>query len=382
MSTSKKKSRKRSKKARARRRRRIILFTVEILVLVVMLGALWVVVKSDKIQKDDIFQKGEDKIAINDELEAKKEEAGDEWHMTGYKNVALFGVDSRDKNLGKGTRTDTIMIASINEDTGDVKLVSVFRDTYINIGNDTYNKANAAYAAGGPEQAIMMLNMCLDLDITDYATVDFTALVDAIDALGGVDINVTEEEIEYLNSYQISMVGKPDGTVNALGEPNYVADAGTDYTPVTNAGMQRLNGLQATAYCRIRYVGSDFQRAERQRTVLIEAAKRAKETSVSSLNNIIDEVFPKVKTSFTTTELLGYAAKAASYNIVGNMGFPVERVTGKMGKAGSCVVATDFEAEVVNLHTFLFGESTYETTNVVREVSARVAGDRATYLGN
>ena len=143
MSTKRKKSRRRSKKAQARRRRRMILFSLEILVLIFMLGALWIVVKSDKIEKDDIFKKGGDKIAINDELEAKMEEAGDEWHMTGYKNVALFGVDSRDKNLGKGTRTDTIMIASINEDTGDVKLVSIFRDTYINIGNDTYNKEKA-----------------------------------------------------------------------------------------------------------------------------------------------------------------------------------------------------------------------------------------------
>lgn len=359
-----------------------MLFSLEILLLVVMLAVLWVVVKSDKIQKDNTFNKGENKIAINDELEEKMEAAGDEWHMTGYKNIALFGVDSRDHNLGKGTRTDTIMIASINEDTGEVKLTSVFRDTYMNIGNDTYNKANSAYASGGPEQAIQMLNMCLDLDITDYATVDFTALVDTIDALGGVDIDVTEEEIEYLNSYQISMVGKPDGTVNGLGEPNYVAQAGTDYTPVQSAGMQRLNGLQATAYCRIRYVGNDFQRAQRQRTVLIEAAKRAKEADVASLNNIIDEVFPKVKTSFTTTQLLGYAAKASSYSIVGNMGFPEERVTGDMDKAGSCVVATNFAAEVSNLHTFLFGESSYVPTTVVQNISDKIAGDRAAYLGN
>lgn len=359
----------------------MVLFSLEILVLVIMLGVLWAVVKSDKIEKDDTFNTGENKIAINEELEQKMEEAGDEWHMTGYKNVALFGVDSRDKNLGKGTRTDTIMIASMNEDTGDVRLVSVFRDTYMNIGNDTYNKANSAYAAGGPEQAIQMLNTCLDLDITDYVTVDFTALIDTIDALGGVDINVTEEEIEYLNSYQICMAGKQDGTTNALGEPNYVAEPGVDYIPVKSAGMQRLNGLQATAYCRIRYVGNDFQRAERQRTVLMEAARRAKEVDVSSLNRIIDEVFPKVKTSFTTTELLGYAAKASGYNVVGNMGFPVDRVTGKMGKAGSSVIATDFAAEVTNLHTFLFGESTYVPTSVVQNISNKVASDRATYLG-
>lgn len=104
--------------------------------------------------------------------------------MQGYRNIALFGVDSQEGSLGKGTRSDTIIIASINQDTGDVKLVSVFRDTYLNLGNDNYNKCNAAYAKGGPEQAIMMLNKNLDMNITDYVTVGFDGLIEVIDALG------------------------------------------------------------------------------------------------------------------------------------------------------------------------------------------------------
>lgn len=123
--------------------------------------------------------------------------------MSGYRNVALFGVDARDKSLGKGNRTDTIIVASINETTKEVKLVSVYRDTYLNIGNDSYNKANSAYAKGGPLQAINMLNMNLDLNITDYVTVGWAGVADTIDALGGVEIDVDESEINHLNNYQV-----------------------------------------------------------------------------------------------------------------------------------------------------------------------------------
>lgn len=366
MSTSKKPSAK-SRKAKARRRKRIMLFAFEIIILLVMLGVLWIVVKSDKIEKDTGFNTGNNKIEINDELIQKEEEAGDEWHMSGYKNVALFGVDSREKELGKGTRTDTIMIASLNEDTGEIKLSSIFRDTYLNIGNDTYNKANAAYAAGGPEQALQMINKNLDLDIVDYVTVDFTALIDTIDALGGVPIDVQSDEIEHLNNYQICMC----------------EETGDTLVRVTSPGLQTLSGMQATAYCRIRYTkGDDFKRAERQRTVLMEVAKKAKAADIGTLNSIIDSVFPKIKTSFSTTEMIAYAADAGKYTIVDNTGFPMNRVTGNMGKAGSSVVADDLAANVIQLHQFLFGATDYTPTSTVTEISQKVASDKATYLGN
>lgn len=368
MSTKKSPSGKRmSKKARARKKRRIMLFTLEILVLLIMLGVLYVVVQSDKIEKSAI---NESDIHINEGLGMNAENADanadeDSTHMTGYKNIALFGVDSRDDNLGKGTRTDTIMIASLNEETGDVKLISIFRDTYLNIGNDTYNKANAAYSAGGPEQAINMLNMNLDLDIVDYVTVDFSALVDTIDALGGIPIDVQEDEIEHLNNYQI-------GTSEVTGDK---------IINVTSTGLQTLNGLQAVSYCRIRYTaGDDFKRAERQRNVLMEVAKKAKTADIGTLNSIINQVFPKIKTSFTTTEMIAYAADAAKYNITDSTGFPMERVTGIMGKAGSSVVAADLATNVKTLHELMFTVSGYQVTPTVQTISDKIASDRATYL--
>ena len=167
----------RSRRSRRKKKKlKIFLFVLEFIVLFIMLGVVYVILKSDKIEKDETIDQTNAALQINDELSEMMEQAGEtgqEWKMSEYTTVALFGVDSRNGQLGKGNRSDTIIIAGINESTGEVKLVSVYRDTYCNIGNDTYNKANAAYAQGGPEQAIQMLNTCLDLDIKDYATVDF-----------------------------------------------------------------------------------------------------------------------------------------------------------------------------------------------------------------
>ena len=264
-----------ARKAR-KKKKRIGLFIFEILILAVLLVVLYAVLKTDNIQKITVDEK---KIEAN-----FNENVANNNKMTGYRNIALFGVDSREGDLGKGTRSDTIMIASINEETGDVKLCSVYRDTYMNLGNDTYNKCNAAYAKGGPELAINMLNMNLDMNITNYVTVGFDGLINTIDALGGVYVDVTEAEIQHLNNYQISMVGTTtDGKT-------FVAEEGKDYQAVKEPGYQLLNGLQATAYCRIRYIGDDFARAQRQRTVLTATMEAAKKVSPTKLNKILDRV--------------------------------------------------------------------------------------------
>ena len=193
----------RRKKAKKKKRKTILLL-IEIVLLLVLIAGAWFISRGTGVTKINIK---EEDIVMNETV-ANNES------LKGYRNIALFGVDARDKSLGKGNRSDTIIIASINEDTGDVKLCSVYRDTYLNLGNDSYNKCNAAYAKGGPEQAINMLNMNLDLNITDYVTVGFTGLREVIDAIGGVTIDVQENEIVHLNNYQISMVGKTDDGEN------------------------------------------------------------------------------------------------------------------------------------------------------------------------
>lgn len=354
---------KNSRKKRKRRTVRKVLLVFEVLVVLFLAVALYVVYRldlADTGNKESVV-----KAKVNDEVKARIDDTEkDEWNMEGYTNIALFGVDSRDTNLGKGARTDTIMIASLNNQTGEVKLCSIFRDTYLNIGNDTYNKANSAYSYGGPEQAIQMLNMNLDMDIDQYVTVGFKALVDTIDDLGGVEVDITEEEIHFLNDYQI-------GTAEAIGIKQ------SDIKKVTEAGMQTLNGLQATSYCRIRYTkGDDFKRAERQRTVLTQVAEKAMSSDIQTLDSIIDDIFPLCSTSFTKAEMVEYASRIATYSIGEQSGFPFEKVTGNMGKAGSSVVAEDFQQNVVQFHEFLFGDSEYTPSETVKGISEKIAADR------
>ena len=349
---------------------KIILFIVEILVLLLMVMVLWTVLKTEKVGKVDL---PEEDIVINPEVEKLQEQEGSV--LQGYRNIALFGVDSTEGALTKNTRSDTIMIASINLDTGDCKLVSVYRDTYLNLSNDTYNKCNAAYAKGGPMQAINMLNMNLDMNITDFVTVGFSGLTETIDALGGVYIDVKEEEISHLNNYQISIVGTTkDGKT-------YTAAEGS-YTPVTQAGYQKLNGLQATAYCRIRYVGNDFERTARQRRVLKAVADEAKKASPAQLEKIANSVFDKVYTSLDISEIVSLLGNISKYNIVDEGGFPNSDMltTGSIGKKGSCVVPRSLESNVTWLHEFLFDEKDYEPSSAVKEYSAKIAADTNGYV--
>lgn len=357
-----------AKKNEKKKRGKILLFIVEIFVLLLMVVVLYGVLKTEKVGKVEL---PEEDIVINEEVKVKEETT-----MRGYRNIALFGVDSTTGALTKNTRSDSIMIASINLDTGDCKLVSVYRDTYLNLGNDSYNKCNSAYAKGGPMQAINMLNMNMDLNITDFITVGFEGLTDTIDALGGVEIDVLESEIKHLNNYQISMVGKTSDGVN------FTATAGTDYIPVTTAGKQVLNGLQATAYCRIRYVGDDFQRTQRQRTVLLAIADKVKKASPATLNEIANNVFNEVYTSLDLSEILELLGEANKYQVVDQGGFPEEsmRTVGTIGAKGSCVVPVSLADNVVWLHQFLFDDDAYAPSAAVQEYSDKVAADTNGYV--
>ncbi len=346
-----------------KKQKRIALFIMEILVLAVLVVVLYTVLKADNVQKIKVDENNINKVMNEKVVENES--------LKGYRNIALFGVDSREGDLGKGTRSDTIIIASINEDTGDIKLCSVYRDTYLNLSNDSYNKCNSAYAKGGPEQAIIMLNMNLDLNITDYVTVGFDGLIDVIDALGGVNVEITEGEIQHLNNYQISMVGTTtDGQT-------FTATAGKDYTPVTSAGYQKLNGLQATAFCRIRYIGDDFARAERQRRVLAAVMDEAKKASVSDLNKILNEALPHVATSLDVDEMVDMLSNVTKYRIAGSDGFPFEsnRATGKVGSKGSCVIPNNLSQNVVLLHQFLFDDMEYTVSPQVQTYSDKIASD-------
>lgn len=341
------------------------LLIVEVFILFLAIGILYVVVTAtDEVERKDIDK---DNIVINEEVaEAMKTDESREDIVKGYRNIALFGVDARDGELGKGTRSDSIIIASINQDTQEIKLISVFRDTYLNLGNDSYNKCNAAYAQGGPEQAINMLNTNLDLDITDYVTVGFGGLIDAVDALGGIEMEITEKEISHLNNYQLSMA----------------KDMEVDYIPIEKSGVQLLNGMQATAYCRIRYGGGDdFRRAERQRNVLAAMMNKAKGATVSELTDMVNAILPQVQTSLGLDDVLSVLGSVAGYNVVASDGFPFadSRAGVRIGSKGDCIIPDDLEENVIELHDLLYPDTDYTPSKQVVSISEEIGEQTEAY---
>jgi len=357
-----------AKKRRAKQRARIIIFAIELLVIVVMLVVVMKVFQTtEEVEGPHFAEIEESNIVVNSEVEEIEE-------LKGYWNIALFGVDATtsaaDGGLYKGSRSDTIMVASINQDTGEIKLVSVYRDTYLNLSNDRYTKCNAAYSNGGAEQAMNMLNMNLDLNITDFVTVGYHGVIDCVNGLGGVWIEVDSEEIKHINNYQQSILRD--------------TDIDEELVMVEETGYQELNGLQAAAYCRIRYTkGDDFKRAERQREVIQAMADKAKEADLSTLTAVCTKVLKNVYTSIDKDEIPAMLGQIANYSIVAEDGFPQSdmRVTETIGKAnGSCVVPTNLADNVVWLHEFLFGVEDYEVSSTVKECSDQIIANTSPYL--
>lgn len=347
--------------SKPRKKRRKVLFILEIIVLLLFIGGLYVYGQiSAKLDKIDIQETDlqEQDIVTNDQAP----------QMTGYTTYALFGLDHRSRNEKLNTEnSDTIIIASINNDTKAVKLVSVYRDTLLNVKDDTYSKANAAYALGGPAQAVNMLNTNLDLNITDYVSIDFDALVTVVDCLGGLDIPLSYAEIVHMNNYCVETA----------------EETGKSYTPVELPepkpedqeaifGTYHLNGVQATSYCRIRYTASlDMGRTERQRRVIQMIVDKAKKAGLSTIFDIMDQVFPMVKTSVSKTEILKLIPAMIGYSIDETTGFPQDYKFATV--KGSVIVPTTLDSNVLKLHQFLYGNTNYTPTQDVLNKNAQIA---------
>ena len=354
---------------------KFIIFAVEILIIVAMLLLVWKVFRTtEAAEGPHMVELEENEIKINPQVQESMNQAANnagEEKSKGYWNIALFGVDAtKPEQLYKGSRSDTIMIASINMDNGEIKLVSVYRDTFLNRGNDTYGKCYAAYASNGAAQAMSMLNMNLDLAITDFVTVDYHAIKEAVDGLGGIWIDIDSAEIKHINNYQISIIRDTDIPKS-------------EYVEVKETGYQLINGLQAAAYCRIRYGGGDdFKRAARQREVIKAMETQAKTKSIGELTDLLPKVLKYVYTDIDETDMVELLKNITKYSIVDEGGFPTEdnRVVETIGNAhGSCIVPLDLEENVVWLHEFLF-ETDYEVSDTVKECSKRIKSDTAPYL--
>lgn len=324
----------------------IIIVLLMLLAIAAGIGTYFVADKLGKLQKEEI-----DKNAVGISEEAKDA-------LSGYRNIALLGIDSRADDYSLGNRSDCIIIASINEKTKDIKLISVYRDSYFLLeesGRETLDKVTHAYAYGGAQNALKALNTNLDLNITEFVTVNFDAVISAVDAMGGVSINIDNSELQYINKY-----------IDEL-----IKTSGVSAKHVTKTGTQTLTGVQAVAYSRIRYTaGGDYKRAERMRTVIEAMLKKAKSLSLGQLNKLADTMLPKIRTNISSGEILSLLPSLASFNIEDSLGFPYEVRGITLDRWYG--VPVNLEANVKRLHKEAFGQEDYEPSEKVKSISNQI----------
>ena len=343
-------------------RRTIIVVEIVVLLLLLLIFFFWN--KFGKVNWDNINM---DEIEVNN-LDTETEEL-----LSNYTTLALFGVDNRSNgNLDSGN-SDTIILVSINNDTKEVKMVSVQRDTYLQITEGTYRKCNYAYNHGGVETAISMLNTNLDLKISGYVSVDFYALATIVDDLGGLELEITQKMIDTDNpeTNQNALAGYIAEVENVL---NYYPDEedGWKYSDCyfDSPGTYTLNGAQVVGYCRNRYaVDNDYGRAENQRKVIKLLIEKAKKADVATLNKIADDVFPSISTSLSLSQVLSMAASVGDYEIADSTGFPFALKDTTISKTtGSVLVPCTLTSNVVQLHEFLYDQQDYDATDDMVDV--------------
>lgn len=328
-----------TKPGKKKSRKSFILVMIVILVIL----AIPIVYVLYSLQRTNYDNSQDEDIIINEQQPLEE-------NATGYRSIALFGVDSRSNSLNSDTRSDTIIVASLDNQTKEVRLASIYRDTFVEVPNHGYTKINHAYAYGGYSLALSTLNVNFDLSITQYVSVNFYAVTKVIDLLGGITLDITDEELRWLNGYI-----KENNRVN-----------GTDAAPLTSSGTQVVNGTQALAYARIRYTsGGDFKRAERQRIVIGQVLEKAKQANLPTLISIINQMLPEISTNIPITELLALGKDALSYQIVGSEGYPKSNTIQKIHGA-SYVLPKDLLAEVTTLHEYLYQEIGYLPSDSIK----------------
>ena len=322
----------------------IVLVLIIILVGIIGFTYFFVTSKLNKIQKVDIDIS---QLDISEEAEQ---------NLSGYRNIALFAIDSRsNEDYGRGNRSDGIIIASINNDTKEVRLASVYRDTYVQIEGHGLDKITHAYSYGEAPLAISTLNTNLDLNIKEFVTVNFDAVAEAINELGGVTITVDSQELNYINKYIKETSSVTGITTNQLSTP----------------GTLTLDGVQAVAYARIRYTeGGDYKRAERMRTFVEATFNKLKTKSLTEINSFVDNILPKIYTNISTNDMIAMIPDLTKYKVSDSIGWPYE-IRGITMSAWYGIPVT-LESNVTRLHQELFGEQNYIPSETVKNISNQI----------
>lgn len=349
--------------AKKKKRRRIILFSIEIAVIAILAIGVFVYAKVNSGLRNIGSASSDDPNQNTDNVIVNEEAAVDKV-MSGYTNILLVGIDAREEDDPDYCNSDTMVIMSINNSNGEVRLLSVYRDTYLNVdpSGTQFEKANAAYCYGSITQCLSMINANLDLSITDYVIVDFNALSTLVDDVGGIDIDLSEQEIVHLNNY--------------CQETSEVTGKSYEELPEV-AGTYTLNGVQAVSYARIRYTaGEDMKRAQRQRLVIMKIVDKARASGLSGVNAIINDVFPLCKTNISNAMLIKMAAQMISYYaIVDTSGFPFEFREESPYINEEYMVPVTLEQNVIELHQFLFNDDEYTPSETVKNYSQIIIDD-------
>lgn len=338
-----------AKKVKKKKNKGLRIFGKILLVLVIILAILVATVfwfvnnKLGKMQKVEI---DEAELGISEQVEE---------NLSEYRNIALFGVDSREDDYGVGNRSDCIIIASINNKTKEIKLISVYRDTYVKIEGHGLDKITHAYSYGEAPLAIKTLNTNLDLNIKEFVTVNFDSVAEAVDQLGGVQLSITSEEVKYINDY--------------IDETSKVTGKSSNH--ITSAGTYTVDGVQAVAYSRIRYTsGGDYKRTERMRTVIEAMLKKLKTKSLTEINSFADAILPQVYSNISLTDILSLVPDVTKYNITESIGWPYNTKGITLDRWYGIPVT--LESNVIQLHQEAFGESDYMPSETVKSINQSI----------
>lgn len=335
------KKRKKKKKKKNILLKLIFRFIMMLIILIVITVGMFVGYVYSKLSKIDYQEKGLDNVEINEGVENE-----------GFLNVALFGIDARSNDYDANSGSDAILIVSLNKDTKEVKMVSVYRDSYLCYEDNKYTKLTDIYRKYGPEKTVSVLNKNLDLDISEYVTVNFEVVADVVNYVGGIQVDIGKADIQYINGY--------------IQENTKVTGIKSSY--ITKAGTYNLDGIQALAYARIRYVGTDINRTERQREVLTKTFEKVKKMNAVQLNGLIDKVLPKVQTTISSSEIIKLAVGVTQYNITTSTGFPYNWADYQPADV-YYLAPRNLEQNVINLHKELFSKEEYQPSSTLKKIS-------------
>ena len=320
-----------------------IIVIVLLLILALLVGYIYYYVndKLNRMQKVDLS---------NQNLEISEDKT-----LKEYKNIALFGVDSRSMDYGAGNRSDTIVIASINNKTGKIKLISVYRDTYVKIEGHGLDKITHAYSYGEAPLAIKTLNTNLDLNIKDFVTVNFEAVAIAVDQLGGIKMKVTAEEAYEMNKFI----------------PKTAKNVGKTSNTIPGAGTYTLDGVQAVTYARIRKIsGGDYKRSERTREVINAMLKKLKKKSLSEIDAFANKVLPYIYSNIGMSDILSLIPNITKYEIDESIGWPYD--TEGITLDAWYGVPITLKSNVKKLHKEVFDDEDYTVPDTVKEISKEI----------